>query len=372
MPGGPLPARRPPPAVVEMLPRAGSSTLDAHEGGRHDDDRAAGAVPGVGPTASRPGAHPPGAPLMPAGRRLRDMLRASWWRTRSRELAETGKRLQRRSEERFPVITHLAERMVSVNIFDSATRVAAQVFLTAVPLLFVVVSFAPQGVQDQLADSLRTMFGLTGAANEQLTDVFGGTSDEDLENAVGLVGSLMVLLSATAASRAVQRLCKRAWGIPRTGTRVAVWRWFVWIAVWTCLLVVQGPVREGFGVGLWLGVPLTLLFQTGVWWWTQHLLLGGLIGWLPLLPGAVITGGAVTALSLTARFYLPVALNKALGEFGAGGSVFVVLSWLIVLCVAVAIGLTLGAVLAQQPSLARRLGSPVPERWAQQAGPRPS
>ncbi len=76
---------------------------------------------------------------------------------------------------------------------------------------------------------------------------------------------------------------------------------------------------------------------------------GRLIGWLPLLPGAVITGGAVTALSLTARFYLPVSLNKAVGEFGAGGSVFVVLSWLIVLCVAVAIGLTLGAVLAQQP-----------------------
>ncbi|MEU6314359.1 hypothetical protein [Streptomyces sp. NPDC047014] len=312
----------------------------------------------------------PADPPPSARPRPRRLLRASWWQNRSRQLVETGKRIQRRSEERFPVITHLAERMVSVNIFDSATRVAAQVFLTAVPLLFVIASFAPHALQQQLAASLRTMFGLSGAADQELTDLFAG-SDEDLQNAVGLVGALMVLLSATAVSRAVQRLCKRAWGIPRTGTRIAMWRWVVWIAVWTCLLMVQGPVREGFGLGLWLGVPLTLVFQTGVWWWTQHLLLGGLVGWLPLLPGAVITGAAVTVLSLTARLYLPVALNKALGEFGAAGSVFVVLSWLIVLCVAVAIGLSMGSVLAQQPYLAGRLGSPVPGAWTERAGGRP-
>lgn len=68
----------------------------------------------------------------------------------------------------------------------------------------------------------------------------------------------------------------------------------------------------------------------------------------------------MTALSLGARVYMPIALNRSLDTYGSTGSVFVILSWLIVLCVAVAVGITLGAALAQEPYLARRLGSPAP------------
>ncbi|MET9596325.1 MULTISPECIES: YhjD/YihY/BrkB family envelope integrity protein [unclassified Streptomyces] len=294
--------------------------------------------------------------------------RRARWRSRSRELVASAKRLQERTEARFPVITNVTERMLVVNIFDSATRLAAQCFLTAVPLLFVVASFAPASVRDQMVSSVRTMFGLTGQADDQLKDVFDGSGEDDVRNAVGAAGAVIVLLSATAVSRAMQRLCRRAWQIPRTGTRIAIWRWFVWIAAWMLLLIVQGPVRDGFGLGLWLGIPLTLLFQTGAWWWSQHLLLGGLIRWPPLLPGALLTAAAVTALSLGARVYMPIALNRALTTYGSTGSVFVILSWLIVLCVAVAIGITTGAALAQEPYLSRRLGSPVPgERRARGA-----
>ncbi|MFJ7587677.1 YhjD/YihY/BrkB family envelope integrity protein [Streptomyces sp. NPDC097617] len=284
------------------------------------------------------------------------------WRARSREVAASARGLQARAETRFPVITHITERMVVVNIFDSATRLAAQCFLTAVPLLFVVASFAPAGVRDQLVDSVRTMFGLSGQADEQLKDVFNGSGEDDIRNAVGVAGAVIVLLSATAVSRAMQRLCRRAWQIPRSGTRIAIWRWFAWIAAWMVLLIVQGPVREGFGAGLWLGIPLTLLFQTGAWWWSQHLLLGAMIRWPPLLPGALLTAAAITALSLGARVYMPIALNRSLEAYGSTGSVFVILSWLIVLCVAVAVGITTGAALAQEPYMARRLGSPLPGR----------
>ncbi|WP_405542938.1 YihY/virulence factor BrkB family protein [Streptomyces goshikiensis] len=330
-----------------MPPPAASPNLDAHEGDRHDDDPA--------PAASAARLR---GPLMPSERKAR-------WRERSRELAAAGKRLQGRAETRFPVITHATERMVGVNIFDSATRLAAQCFLTAVPLLFVLASFAPDAVRMQLVDSIRAMFGLTGQASSQLSDVLDGSAEDDLRNAVGVTGAVIVLLSATAVSRAMQRLCRRAWEIPRTGTRIAIWRWFAWIAAWMVLLIIQGPVRDGFGLGLWLGIPLTFLFQTAVWWWSQHLLLGGVIPWLPLLPGAVLTAIAITALSLGARVYMPIALNRSLAAYGSTGSVFVILSWLIVLCVAVAIGISTGAAVAQEPYLARRLGSPLPNRLRQ-------
>ncbi|MEU2395975.1 YhjD/YihY/BrkB family envelope integrity protein [Streptomyces sp. NPDC007369] len=291
--------------------------------------------------------------------------RPSRWRTRSEKLIEAAKRRQERAETRFPVITHVVERLVSVNVFDSATRLAAQVFLTAVPLLFVVASFAPDGVSEQLADSLRTTFGLTGPAAAQVDDLLGKSTRngyEDFRSAVGLVGGLMVLLSATAVSRAMQRLCKRAWEIPRTEARIAVWRWVAWLAAWTVLLLVQGPVREGFGVGLWLGIPLAVVLQTAAWWWTQHLLLGGRLAPRALLPGAVLTAVVVTGLSLIARFYMPHALNRALEAYGSTGPVFVVLSWLIVVCVGVTVSMATGAAVAQEPYLARRLGSPPPRR----------
>ncbi|WP_338673930.1 hypothetical protein V1460_13285 [Streptomyces sp. SCSIO 30461] len=60
--------------------------------------------------------------------------------------------------------TRLTTRMVAADIFDSATRLAAQCFLTAIPLLFVVGSFAPGGVPNRLMTSVQAVFGLTGPA----------------------------------------------------------------------------------------------------------------------------------------------------------------------------------------------------------------
>ncbi|MFH8802059.1 YhjD/YihY/BrkB family envelope integrity protein [Streptomyces sp. NPDC017936] len=251
--------------------------------------------------------------------------------------------------------------MVAVNIFDSATRLAAQCFLTAVPLLFVVGAYAPTAVQHQLVASVSAVFGLTDGARSQLEQAFRPPND-DLRQATGVVGGLMVLLSATAVSRAMQRLCRRAWALPRAGARLAPWRWLAWIVLWLGVLVVQGPLRDGFGLGAWLGVPVTLVTQTALWWWTQHLLLGGSVRWAPLLPGGVLTAVAVTVLSVTAHFYMPRALNRALADYGSAGSVFVLLSWLIVVCVAIAVSVSVGAVLSGEPFLAARLGVPTAPR----------
>ncbi|MEU0674032.1 YhjD/YihY/BrkB family envelope integrity protein [Streptomyces sp. NPDC006172] len=287
-------------------------------------------------------------------RRAPRVLLPSWWRLRTAELVARAEAAHRRLEVRLPVITRLVDRMATVNIFDSATRLAAQCFLTAVPLLFVLGAYAPTAVQEQLVASVSDAFGLTGEAKAQLEHAFQPPDDE-LQQATGIIGGLMVLISATAVSRAMQRLCRRAWAIPRSEARVAPWRWLAWIVLWVGFLLVQGPLRDGFGLGMWLGIPLSLLTQTALWWWTQHLLMGAVVPWAPLLPGAVITAVSVTALSLTAQVYMPRALNRALADYGSAGSVFVLLSWLIVVCVAITIGVTTGAVLSREPFLAHRL-----------------
>ena len=59
------------------------------------------------------------------------------------------------------------------------------------------------------AQSISAVFGLTGQSKAEVKQVFQPPTD-DLRQAIGVVGGLMVLLSATAVSRAVQRLCRRA------------------------------------------------------------------------------------------------------------------------------------------------------------------
>ncbi|KUM85060.1 MULTISPECIES: YhjD/YihY/BrkB family envelope integrity protein [Streptomyces] len=268
--------------------------------------------------------------------------------------------LRTRTEHRFPVITRLLSHLISVNVFDSATRLAAQTFLTAVPLLFVVGSIAPQWLRDQFVTSLHDAFGLTGSSNAELNKVLKGTDDpsDELRQTTGAVGGLMVLLSATACSRAMQRLCQRAWSLPKASARVAAWRWIAWLATWLAMFAVQGTLRDGFGLGLWLGVPLLLIAEVGIWWWTQHLLLVARVPWRPLLPGALLTGTALAVLTSTASLYVPRALNHSLEKYGSMGAVFTLLSWLITLCVVATLCLTAGAVIAREPWAVRHLGRP--------------
>lgn len=272
-------------------------------------------------------------------------------------LAARVRALRSAAERRFPVLSELTGRLVGGNLLDAATRLAAQAFLAAVPLLFALAAFAPTGVRDQLQDSLRAMFGLTGSSDAQLRQVLDGSATEGLRETTGLVGAFVALVSATSFSRAMARVCERAWGLPKAGTRIAAWRWVMWLLALCLVVLFQAPIRDGFGVGAWLGMPLYFVVGVAVWLWTQHLLLANRIPWLPLLPGSLLAAAATTALALTARLYMPGALNRALDEYGSLGMVLTMLSWLIGVCAALTFAVTIGAVVAQEPPLDRYLGT---------------
>lgn len=84
-----------------------------------------------------------------------------------------------------------------------------------------------------------------------------------------------------------------------------------------------------------------------MWWWTQHLLLAGRVGWLPLLPGAVLTGLAAVAFSAASRLWLPRMLQRSIERYGP----------LILFFATVAVGIAVGYVLARDEVFGRRRGA---------------
>ncbi|MFJ6782680.1 YhjD/YihY/BrkB family envelope integrity protein [Streptomyces yangpuensis] len=258
-----------------------------------------------------------------------------------------------------PFLGRVLEQFARVNLLDCATRLAAQAFLGAIPAIFVIGALAPDWMRKQLVATLSGTLGLTGPALDQIRSVAHNSGEDTTTLAsTGVVGVLVTLLSATACSRALQRTCERAWHQPKAGARLAAWRWVVWLLVWLTALLFQGPIQQAFGAGPVLGAVVALISGILLWWWTQHLLLGGRVPWLPLLPGAVLVAVGASLISWGSRFYMPRALNHSLEQFGGLGSVFVVLSWLIMFFAVVTMGVALGYVLAHEALLAHHLRTP--------------
>lgn len=256
-----------------------------------------------------------------------------------------------------PLLGRLLEQLATVRVLDCATRLAAQAFLGAVPAIFVIAALAPDWLQEQLVSSLRTTLGLQDAALDQVQSVYSAT-DSTATASTGGVGLVVTLLSATACSRALQKTCERSWHLPKAKARVAAWRWVAWLVVWLVALLFQGLVQTAFGTGRGTGLALAVVSGTLLWWWTQHLLLGGRIAWLPLLPGAVLAGVGEQVLTMGSRIYMPLAVDRSLQQFGSLGSVFVLLSWLIMFFIVVTLAIAVGYVVAHEPLPAAWLCTP--------------
>jgi membrane protein len=256
-----------------------------------------------------------------------------------------------------PLLGRALAALIRVNVLDNATRLAAQAFLTALPALLVLAVLAPASLRDGLVRGLRHQLGLTGPAEQQVQQLLGNHQGTEA-NTFGGIGVLVTLLSATALARALQRVCERAWEVPKGKVTVAAWRWLVWLTVWLGYLVLAVPIRGGFGLGWWLGLPLTFVVGSLLWWWTQHLLLGARLAWAPLLPGALLCGLAMAVLGVVGQVYLPRAIGRSIAQFGPLGMVFTLLSWLITLFAVVTFALVLGRVVAEEPAVARLLGPP--------------
>jgi membrane protein len=282
---------------------------------------------------------------------------------RIRGLAERAQRLLHRYEPLSRVVNHVN----TLEAFDLSLILAAQAFLTIVPLLIVLAAFAPPLLGITMSNELQAALGLSDSSLA-FHDMLGIPAHA--ARVGGALGFALVVAAGLSTATALQRGYERIWSLRRLGVVRSAWRTAAWLAACVLAFGLSGladdAVKNMPGSSellLFIALAGAFLF----WWWTPHLLLAARIRWRALLPGAVLTGGVLVALLWISPLLMPGFVTNSEYEFGPLGTVFVVMLWLTIVCSIVVFCAIAGQVIVTMPRLSRllRLAPPGPAPSAQ-------
>jgi membrane protein len=163
----------------------------------------------------------------------------------------------------------------------------------------------------------------------------------------GITGLSAILLVASVLtlSRGLQRLYQSAYGLPSVG-----WRGTPWGLLWLALVPLFVELRHLMSMvshGVFAAVFAVGLAAVG-WTVTPYVLLGRRLSWSVLLPGGLLAGAAMSALTVGSIVYMPHSVASSAAQYGLIGVAFAILGWLIA-CGFVLVGTaTAGAVLVRR------------------------
>jgi membrane protein len=250
--------------------------------------------------------------------------------------------------------------LVRVQIFDRAMTVAAQAFTSIFPILIMVAATFGSGPSEQFAEAA----DLPPASRNLLEEAL--SSGRGL-GAFGVVGSIIVLVSATSLSRALARAYGAVWDLPRLTTGLSMaWRWLATVLLLATFLVANrmlGWVTDKLPVSdLWSALALALA-DVAIAVVVPWLLLTGLVPPRMLVPGGILFAVAMLVVRPAGAVYLPRALATSGERYGPIGLAFVYVSWLYVLSFTLLLAALLGQVIARDEGVVGRFvrGHAAPE-----------
>ena len=247
------------------------------------------------------------------------------------------------------ILEHGARALVEIEIFDRSMTLAAQAFTSVFPLLILVATLRPRnGNDNEVGTALADSLGLSTQARESLEAALpsGGSA----ASTFGVIGALVVLISATSFSRALVRMYVRIWAAPRPSALRGFWRLIAVLLGLVLLLVLLTTVRRVLSGVPFSGVAEALAsFVLGclLWTWAPWLLLARRVPVRMFIPGGVLMAVCMMVLGVAGGIYLPIALSSATRQFGALGVSFTYVTWLFVIMVALVGSTALGAVVAR-------------------------
>jgi membrane protein len=234
------------------------------------------------------------------------------------------------------------DRLVEIQFVDRSIALGSLAFTALVPLLVIASAFLPG--TDGLANELVDRFHLRGSTADLVREVFA--QPDAVRQSISWLGVLLLIGAALSFTRGLQRVYERAWQLEArglAGTRAGL-IWIGGIVVWSTLFsAVRQPLLDVSGA---LG-SLTILL-TGdalLWLWSPWILLARRIDWRRLVPTALLTAVAMTAISIGSIVYMPEAIGRSAAHYGPIGIAIALVSWLVGIGFALTACAAVGAVL---------------------------
>jgi membrane protein len=248
------------------------------------------------------------------------------------------------------LLTRALRRFILIDGKNRTLIMASQAFTAVIPLLLVIGSVGEQShEQNRFADSLVRRFRLEGQAATSLHTLFSRAPGP--AGGVGVLSAVLLLFSLLTLARVMQNTFEAAWSMPLAGFRRTVYSFSGTVTLLAELIVLTLLASLIRGIP---GRPVTSLLIRVVgsilfWMVLQYLLLSRRVPWRALVPGAVLAGIGQVVISLLSALYMPhlIATNSA--RYGAIGVALALVTWLLIIAVAVVVGAVVGAELAGRP-----------------------
>lgn len=246
----------------------------------------------------------------------------------------------------------MTRAVVDIEPFDRGMTLAAQAFTSIFPLVIVLAAVLPgdRPLADVIADSLQVPPPARAALEEAIP------VDAGPRTAFGVIGVLVVLVSATSYARALARMYGRVWAVRPSGWRGA-WRWLallvgVVLVAATLRLLERMAAAEVYGSA---AIALaTLVLNAAFWTWVPRLLLARQVSWRAHASGGLLMGLATVVTSRVGAVYLPLALATSAQHYGALGVAFTYISWFFVVSLVLVVTTVIGSTLVREIPPLRR------------------
>jgi membrane protein len=240
------------------------------------------------------------------------------------------------------IVVRSAEDWLRIDIFDRSMTIAAQLFSSVIPILILFATWADGGGTHRIADAV----GMPPESQSVVQEAVQGADSA----AFGIVGSLIVLVSATSLSRALTRAFATVWELPRPKSRLSsAWRWLAVVLVLAIsLILVRALGRTATDLppaGAWPSV-LSWIVDVAVAVFVPWVLLSGIVQPRLLAPGAIVFAILMIVVRPASAAWLPNALETSADRYGPIGVAFTYLAWLYVVSFCFLATATVGRVIA--------------------------
>jgi membrane protein len=251
-------------------------------------------------------------------------------------------------------------RIRELDLDTHALALCAQQVLCTAPLVVATSAVLERTTGHGVSVVIARFFGLNDASRDAVERLFG-RSAPSISTLALVFAMVTAVVFSTSVGAVQQRAFELIWTLPRRiGVRPYVRQlaWAVGLAVFSGAVLLAGRIGRWvndslFDTGPVAAVLLQAVVTFAFYWWSQHWLLGGRVGWRALRLGALGVAIGTTVLVRLSRWIMPGQISWQVHAYGLIGAVFVLSVWLMILSVVIFGGVLLGALIEQRRATER-------------------